>query len=336
MGKGLYNTKVKVYTDGTTNITYCSSQIFGEQQNRFLYDTDSREETLEADFGYDEGILTPHLDNIDTEMNREVKERKIERLRQQLERIEKNKIRPDNVKRAKDKVFDIVYQNEFAYFLTITLSKDNGFDRENPQEVLKKLSKWLNNQQQRRGLKYILIPELHEKGGIHCHALVNDVFTMVDSGRVMYQGHTWNVDDLKKRKIYTGGLPPVYNIKEWKYGWSTAISLYGERMAIAHYMTKYITKDLKKIFGKYYWSSRSCIRDTEVLYTNTDYDSLNLREFTPTSGVSFKYEGMTYSHSDNVESVVNPETVRAWEQAPQIDYSNLPWADEYKEIISDG
>lgn len=329
MGKGLYNTKVKVYTDGTTNICYCNSYIFGEQQKRILADTDSKEEMLESELGYDDGILTSHNDNVDTELNREVVKRKTDRLREQIESIEKDRVRTDVIKRAKDKVFDIVYQNEFAYFLTITLSPENDFDRENPQEVLKKLSKWLNNQQQRKGLKYILIPELHEKGGIHCHALVNDVFTMVDSGRVMYQKKAWNVEDLKKRKIYTGGLPPVYNIKEWKYGWSTAISLYGERMAIAHYMTKYITKDLKKIFGKYYWSSRSCIRDTEVHYTNTDFDSLNLREFSPVSGLFFKYEGMTYSHSDNTENVVNPDSVRAWEEAPQIDYSNLPWADEY-------
>ena len=333
MGKGLYNTKVKVYADGTTNICYCSSNIFGEQQKPCLYDTDNKEEMLEYELGYDEGILTAHHENTDTEMNREVKERKIEHLRQQIERIEKERVRTDVVKRAKDKVFDIVYQNEFAYFLTITLSEDNEFDRREPAEVLLKLRYWLNNMQKRKGLKYILIPELHEKGGIHCHALVNDVFTMVDSGRVMYQKKAWNVDDLKKRKIYTGGLTPVYNIKEWKYGWSTAIPLYGERMAIAHYMTKYITKDLKKIFGKYYWSSRSCVRDTEIVYINTDFDSLNLREFTPVSVVSFKYEGMTYSHSDNLETVVNPETVRAWEQAPQIDYTNLPWADEYKEMI---
>ena len=187
MGKGLYNTKVKIYTDGTTNICYCSSQIFGEQQKRFLADTDNKEELLEYELGYDDGILISHPDNEDTKMSRKIKGRATEYFTKKIEEHEKNKIRPDNVKRAKDKVFDIVYQNEFAYFLTITLSKDNGFDREEPQEVLKKLRVWLNHQQQRKGLKYILIPELHEKGGIHCHALVNDVFTMVDRGRMMYQ-----------------------------------------------------------------------------------------------------------------------------------------------------
>lgn len=333
MGKGLYNTKVKIYTDGSTNICYCNSPIFGSHTKDFLADTDNKEELLEYELGYDDGILLSHSDNEDTRMNRKIKRRTTEYFTKKIEEHEKNKIRPDNVKRAKDKVFDIVYQNEFAYFLTITLSKDNGFDREEPQEVLKKLRVWLSNLQQRKDLKYILIPELHEKGGIHCHALVNDVFTMTDSGRVMYQKKAWNVEDLKKRKIYTGGLTPVYNIEEWKYGWSTAIPLYGERGAIAHYMTKYITKDLNKIFGKYYWSSRSCIRDTETVYINTDFESLNLREFSPVSNLRFKYEGMTFCHSDNVETVTNPESVKAWEKPPQIDYSNLPWADEYKELI---
>lgn len=318
-----YNTKIKVFKDGTTNITYCSERVFGQKK---LKETDDKETDIEMRLGYDKGLLRCHPDNTDWEYDRELKQKSDEHLKKEIEYIEKTRKRTDTIKRAKDKVFDIVYQNEFVYFVTLTLRYDDRLDRTDPKAVLKKLSVWLNHQQQRKGLSYLLIPEYHENGGIHAHALINDTLQFVDSGRRIYKGKAWMIEDLQRNQVYWQGLKPVYNITDWKYGFSTAIPLDGERLRIAHYVTKYITKDCKKIFGKYYWSSRDLIRDTNTIYTNTDFESLNLKEYQSVMGMRFKYESPSFSHSDNSSDIEQHSiTAEDWEKPPEIDYSNIPW-----------
>ena len=320
-----YNTKIKVFKDGTTNITYCSDRVFGQKT---IKETDDKEKEIDFEMrsGYDKGLLRCHPDNTEWEYDRKLK-KDLEEYQESWREYDRNcRKRTDTMKRAKDKVFDIVYQNEFVYFVTPTLRVDDSIDRTDPKAVLKKLSKWLNNQQQRKGLSYLLIPEYHENGGIHAHALINDTLQFADSGRRIYKGKAWKIEDLQNNHVYWQGLKPVYNISDWKYGFSTAIPLDGERLRVAHYVTKYITKDCKKIFGKYYWSSRDLIRDTETIYTNTDFESLNLKEYQCTLGMRFKYESPSFSHSDNSPDIEQHSiTAEDWEKPPEIDYSNIPW-----------
>lgn len=47
-----------------------------------------------------------------------------------------------------------------------------------------------------------------------------------------------------------------------------------------------------KIFGKYYWSSHGLLRDVPTFYVNTDYNSLNLQEYSipDVRSIRLKYE----------------------------------------------
>ncbi len=212
--------------------------------------------------------------------------------------------RKDNIRRMAEAVHDIILLNEdLRYFFTLTINPED-IDSTDPMVVGKKVNRWLWNQTQRKGLKYILLPEYHpEKGDkkIHFHGLINDVFNLVDSGTRTVKGFTKPV---KTSTIKRLGIPEnriksvVYNVPEWKHGFTTAIEVYGSRLAIAKYVTKYVTKadaqDNAKIFGKYYWSSRSCIR-TPLTELINDYgvffeDAEHLKAYNIFGNQYIKYE----------------------------------------------
>ena len=192
------------------------------------------------------------------------------------------------MKRAVDKVYDLAFQNEWNYFMTITIDPEH-FDSKDVKEVYKRLRNWLTHQVERKGLKYLLIPEQHKNGGIHAHALINDCFKFEHSGRYLYSGKAYKAETLQKKGIDINLLKSVYNVPEWKYGFSTAIPVDGNPARLACYITKYITKDCKKIFGKYYLSSRNLNRDTEISLCNSEkFDELKNNPLYR-GGMAFKY-----------------------------------------------
>ena len=178
------------------------------------------------------------------------------------------------IRRAKERIFDIVMCNDWKYFCTLTIDpKEN--DSSDVAFVRKKLKKWLNNMQNRRGLQYLLVPELHKIGGkIHAHLLINDCdLKLEDSGTVAVPSYK------KPIKIETAdrfGIPQdqrktVYNITDWKYGFTTAIRTYGDNyLRTAIYIMKYITKDSDMIFGKYFWSSKGIHREPMTVLGRSD------------------------------------------------------------------
>ena len=274
--KVLYNTKIKRYRDGSYTLTYCNRRVFVNQEEKkeFIKSIDLEDSTKTEDIG-----------------NEKVKEivNKFESSQTTTEQKQKRKEeRTDHMKTAVDRIYDIAFQNEWDYFLTITIDPEQ-FDSKDVKEVYKKLSKWLNNKQQRKGLKYLLIPEQHKNGGIHAHALINDCFKLEHSGRYLYSGKAYKAETLQKKGIDINLLKPVYNVPEWKYGFSTAIPVDGNPARLACYITKYITKDCKKIFGKYYLSSRNLNRDTEISLCNSEkFDELKNNPLYR-GGMAFKY-----------------------------------------------
>lgn len=308
-----YNTKTKLYPNGATNTIYCNRPIFKskfhvsqeiEKRIEEKLKQDSENTKLLLDYLEEKQIMDlEEFQKLRKERIKKEKEEKTQKKEPSLE-IE---VHDDSVKRAKDKVFDIVYLNPWDYFITITFS-DEFVNRQSEKEVMKKLISWLRNQVYRKGLKYILVPEYHKNGGIHCHMLCNDVFTMLDSGTKTYKGFKKPMKDSTAR---FKGLDPgigrtVYNIKEWKLGFSTAIKCYGNQSQLSYYITKYITKDIKKIFGKYYWSSRNIKRECEIILSDTDYSNVLTEEFeAPNSGgfYRFKYDSsMLYTIGDDNEN----------------------------------
>ena len=179
-----------------------------------------------------------------------------------------NDMRGDSIRRAINAIIDIVRMNPglFTHFITWTLDKEK-IDRYDPKEVSKKLLKFLNNMVSRYGFHYLIIAEYHKDGAIHMHGLISGNIRLIDSG------HKTKSKDSEESKT-------IYNMPQWTLGYSTAIELTGDIMRTARYITKYITKDTQKIFGKlYYAGGKSLVRKPPVDLYDTDYSQIESKEY---------------------------------------------------------
>lgn len=140
-----------------------------------------------------------------------------------------------SMNRARSKLRRLALANDFRWFVTLTLDPSK-IDREDGKAVAKALSTWADNMVRRKGLKYVLVPELHKKGGIHFHGFFNDAVAFVDSGHVDDAGH------------------PIYNLPDWKLGFTTAIELYDDYASAVGYVCKYIGKQGVRPMGRWYYS----------------------------------------------------------------------------------
>ncbi len=184
-------------------------------------------------------------------------EAECELLRPPRQEIKKKSVKnmTDSTRRAKNKIFEIALANKWDYMITGTLDGDI-IDRYDAAAFGKKLKKWLDNQVQRRGISYLVIPERHKDGAIHIHGLISEGLDMIPSGTYKIPGKKKPVklSTLKKRGIKPEDAQEVFNIKGWKYGFSTAVKIGGsdtDAQKVSTYMTKYITKDMEKIFGNF-------------------------------------------------------------------------------------
>ena len=166
--------------------------------------------------------------------------------------------------RAKAAVRDIALCNHFTYFFTWTLSKDQ-IDRYDVALIKKKLLDFLKNLSRRRGFQYILVAERHKDGAIHFHGLCN-----LGSVRIARA-----VNPKTNLPLSTNRGQPIFNMLDWKLGFSTCIPIDENYERTCNYLTKYITKDTDKILGKWYLSSRNLIKKPEIdlISGGIDYDS---------------------------------------------------------------
>ena len=165
--------------------------------------------------------------------------------------------------RARKQVYELCACNDLDLFFTLTLDKEL-IDRYDYKAAVRKFGQWADNQVRRRGLKYVAVPELHKDGAIHFHGLCNkSSVRLVDSG--------------KKSKGQT-----VYNLPGWRLGFTTAIPLYGERNAAAHYVAKYISKQHGTnggtIGGRYFYHG-GALMHAKCIYQHADFDALEGREY---------------------------------------------------------
>lgn len=177
--------------------------------------------------------------------------------------------------RARKELYELAACNDFDLFFTLTLDKER-IDRYDYKEAVKKLSQWLDNRVRRRGLRYIAVPELHQDGAIHFHGLCNsEAARLVDSGR-SDKGHT------------------VYNLSDWSLGFTTAVKLYGDRNAAAHYIAKYVTKAAASgttgtIGGRYFFHG-GALNKARCVYYHEDFGSVEGKEVSiEAAGLTFKY-----------------------------------------------
>ena len=156
-----------------------------------------------------------------------------------------------SMRRARAKLRRLALSNDFTVFVTLTLAPDR-VDRYDAAAVTKLLNTWCNNMVKRSGMRYILVPERHKDGAFHFHGfLAGDGLQLVDSG-VKWDGRT------------------VYNLPQWKAGFSTAQYLYGEYGAAVAYCCKYIGKEQgQRPLGRWYYSG-GALAQPEVEYSNLD------------------------------------------------------------------
>lgn len=180
--------------------------------------------------------------------------------------------RDDSSHRAKTTVFDIAALNDFDYFVTWTIDPKQ-IDSKDAAIVSKKLRSFLNNMRARYNMSYVVIPERHIKGGIHLHGLIRGDIQLVDSGHKTKAGQT------------------IYNMPQWKFGFSTAIPLYGDKQNVAKYITKYISKDFQKIFGNFYYAGGDIKRHPDFDICDVDFESVVAKEvYIKKLAVSMKYK----------------------------------------------
>lgn len=202
---------------------------------------------------------------------------------------------PQSRRRAYKKVFDYAACNEdiFDLFVTVTLNKEK-IDRYDIEKIYPKLKNWLSDRVQRKGLCYILVPEYHEDGAIHFHGLINSsAVQMQDSGK-----RIWKRDTPSYGK-------KIYNITDWKYGFTTACYLNGDYSAVCKYITKYVLKQSEGglIGGRYYYHGGDLKGPT--------YKYINF--YSPPQGAKVELEeaGLTVIYVDSLEGCLFEEASKS-------------------------
>lgn len=214
-----YYCKVYTYPDGTQDLVAASRPLFREK-------------------GW-EGMKEPSK----AKQEAQSAEESAKRAPDEARRAE-NEAR--SMRRARAKVRRLALANDFKWFVTLTLDPEK-VDRMEGGAVVKKLNVWCSNAVQRQGLRYILVPERHKKGGIHFHGFFNDALEAVPSGHYDKKGN------------------PIFNLPRWDLGFTTAIGLYGEYASAVAYVCKYIGKQGEKPAGRWYYSGGSLVAPTEKL-----------------------------------------------------------------------
>lgn len=294
-----YNCKVKAYSDNTLNFTIKDSPIFGFQSARgsssFLGINDPVFHSAEVA----KKLHYQHLKVIDVVQtsfdgcyNSFLAVKRAERLLNVpvLDESEKaflksirNSLRTDNFKKTKENLFDYVLSNPWDWFFTGTFDKKR-YNSDNADELKKVLQSWFKNMVQNYHISYIVIFEYHKNGGIHIHGLIREnpyyPLRLVESGTRSYYGFKKPMKDSTafKRGLDVTKGKIVYNLKTWRFGWSTAIKFYGKPEHVAKYVTKYITKGNSKIMGRYFWHSQDLDRPN-IFFLNINYDDLKLPKF---------------------------------------------------------
>lgn len=193
-----------------------------------------------------------------------------ERMRQNVSRAQR---------RAKSAVFDLAMSTGLDMFLTLTVD-GSKLDRYDPVQIFGHLHDWLDNAVRRKGLAYVLVPEWHKDGALHFHALCNRALPLVDSGTMIPPagGRPRRPRSAAQRAEWlTGGGKIVYNVPAWKWGFSTALELSGDRRAAAGYVSKYITKADKKIGGRWYYSGGD-LRRPDKFTANVPWSNVTERD----------------------------------------------------------
>ena len=138
---------------------------------------------------------------------------------------------------SRNRLVELIKANsDFCYFFTGTFDPKK-WNSKNFQEIYKPLRRFLQN----KGIKYILVAELHQSGAIHFHGVFNETV----------EPYLENFDLTKKlpKRIRDGILKEdrkLFNFPSYakRFGW-VSIEKIRNLDAVACYVSKYITKSFE-------------------------------------------------------------------------------------------
>jgi hypothetical protein len=177
----------------------------------------------------------------------------------------------ESMQRAKEKIYGYIIANDWAYWATQTFNP-NVIDRFDLDEIISKYNKRLRNLKSRNyaELKWLIVPEQHKDGAYHLHMFMSGI----PADRVQYSGY----DYCNKDKNYSR---PIYNwLDTVDFGYNDYLFIGNleplDRLKMANYVTKYITKDLaiNRFNKKKYWTSKGLAEPTRSNTFTKDIDGI--------------------------------------------------------------
>lgn len=163
-----------------------------------------------------------------------------------------------SLNRTKNAIYDLAKSNDWEWFATFTFDPKR-YDSTDYDAVVKLLKRFIDNVRKNYApdLVYLIVPELHADGRkFHFHGLLSGTGCM----------------DFAPSGIPDSDGEMIYNVLQWKYGFSSATQIKDTVRASA-YVTKYITKDCVQHtkHKRRYLASRN-IKRPAVEKLNTEHD----------------------------------------------------------------
>ena len=159
----------------------------------------------------------------------------------------------NNISRARSKVHEYAYCNNWDYFVTLTISPEK-YDRYNLPAYIKDLGKWLSNYYTHHGSKisYLFVPEMHKDGAWHIHGLISGILP-----KHLTQNQHGYLDF------------PMYSKK---FGFCN-LSTIKSHAAVSGYITKYFTKNIGAApYGQRSYYCSKGLKKAELIYRFENID----------------------------------------------------------------
>lgn len=169
----------------------------------------------------------------------------------------------ESVKRAKDKFYGYALCNDWQYFCTFTVSINDFTSTDDATKHYWKLFKQ-KLQYYFKEVKIIAVPERHEKGNLHFHALLGDC----DLDKLL----TIAISPKTGRKLLRNGRQ-VYNLPLWNKGFSTVVKIgtgsIEHQLKAINYLIGYVTKEGNTGYNqkRYYRTQNLDFKNTDTYFT---------------------------------------------------------------------
>lgn len=190
-----------------------------------------------------------------------------------------------SINRTKNIIYDLSKSNDWDWFITLTFDPKR-FNSSDYDVVVSLLKKFIDKIRKRCSpdLVYMIVPELHkDQKKFHFHGLFAKVGSL---------------------DFTPSGKDEIFNIPDWRYGFSTASKIKDSVRASA-YITKYITKECVQVtkYKRRYYTSRNIKRPVVECYNSPhqleDIIATYNPDYIASSGMGGAHNQVTYMEIDD-------------------------------------